>query len=345
MSTAHQGRVRRIAGRHFGKIAVTLALAATAAAISAPGASASVPADGGTPCVYQTFETSTTYESCVGALQVLLNDMHNAGLHGPDRILKTDGIYGNNTYNDVKATNTYCYQNDWGLCKGGSGYTTPNTWKYVCGSLFSHGLYRGSTYYYAANCDVIYPTASGAPAPPQPSKQTGSSAPRQQTGSTAPRQQIGSTAPRERIGSIPCPRTGPVPQPAGSGPPPGSGPRPGLLIRHASWEYEREPNSPRCGWTLHVTPTLKARVGGALLAIKGWKELLRDYRNVAHGIKRNVQGMMWQYECHAAIVSIIKPSKPTWNLDEWRPNVGPLATVRASCNPSPPKERLGKTRH
>src|SRR5215469_10266854 len=99
MSSTHQGRGSRlIAGRHLSKIVVTLAVAATAAAISAPGASASVPADGGTPCVYQTFQTSSTYKSCVGALQVLLNDMHNAGLGGPDRILKTDGLYGNNTY-------------------------------------------------------------------------------------------------------------------------------------------------------------------------------------------------------------------------------------------------------
>lgn len=133
------------------------------------------------------------------------------------------------------------------------------------------------------------------------------------------------------------PAPAPVPQPPGSGPPAGSGPRPGLLIQHASWVYDRyqDTPTPRCGWSLHVTPTLLARVkaGDPLFALHGWKELYRDYKNVRHGIKHNVDGLMKQYECHAQFVAIRSPRKPTWNLDEWRPDVSYLATVRASCNP------------
>lgn len=40
-----------------------------------------------------------------------------------------------------------------------------------------------------------------------------------------------------------------------------------------------------------------------------------------------------QYICHQQIVAIRDPLKATWNLDEWRADVGYLATVNAFCNP------------
>lgn len=127
-----------------------------------------------------------------------------------------------------------------------------------------------------------------------------------------------------------------VPQPPGSGPPAGSGPRPGLLIDHASWVYERYQDKPaRCGWSLHVTPTLLARLnaGNFGTAVAGWNELYNDYKNVRRGIKNNLDGLKNQYECHQVFVAVRSPRKPSWNLDEWRPDVSFWATVRASCNP------------
>ncbi|MFC8731732.1 DUF2599 domain-containing protein [Luteimicrobium sp. NPDC057192] len=43
----------------------------------------------------------------------------------------------------------------------------------------------------------------------------------------------------------------------------------------------------------------------------------------------NKPGMHDQLLCHALGV----PDKPTWNLEPWRPDVGLLATLAASCNP------------
>ena len=96
------------------------------------------------------------------------------------------------------------------------------------------------------------------------------------------------------------------------------------------------------GWTLEVTPTKWARamayyvqysydVGAA-----GWTELYNRYRNSGRGIKKNLDGMRDQYICHQQVVGIRAPNKPTWNLDEWRPNYSYLSTVNAQCNPGGP---------
>ena len=135
----------------------------------------------------------------------------------------------------------------------------------------------------------------------------------------------------------PCPAApANVPQPPGSGPPRGAGPRPGLLIDHAQWVYQRYQDKPaRCGWTLEVTPTLLARAnaGSFGTAWQGWDELYNDYKNVGRGIKHNLDGLKNQYVCHQVVVAVVSPGKPSWNLDEWRPDVSFPATVRARCNP------------
>ena len=46
-----------------------------------------------------------------------------------------------------------------------------------------------------------------------------------------------------------------------------------------------------------------------------------------------LNGMRDQLICHQQIVAIKDPGKATWNIDEWRPDVGYLQTVNASCNP------------
>jgi hypothetical protein len=43
-----------------------------------------------------------------------------------------------------------------------------------------------------------------------------------------------------------------------------------------------------------------------------------------------------QLICHEQWVAIWSPSKSTWNLDEWRPDVSYAATVNAKCNSGQP---------
>jgi len=63
-------------------------------------------------------------------------------------------------------------------------------------------------------------------------------------------------------------------------------------------------------------------------------ELYSKYKDA--GLNTNLQGMRDQYICHVQIVSVRSSRKPTWNLDEWRPNVGYAQTVNSACNPGGP---------
>lgn len=163
---------RHIATRHPGKIVATLAVALSVAAITAPGASAAVPGpDGGsTPCAYQTFNKSNTFNQCVQDEQVLLNDLRNAAtvnhlkdgnhiVYNGDRILTTDGIYGNNTWSDV-----YAFNLAWSFGTTKSGTTTGSpyepfsvltTWYFLCHEMRAAGLSGGSTYYVRAGCQFV----------------------------------------------------------------------------------------------------------------------------------------------------------------------------------------------
>ena len=67
--------------------------------------------------------------------------------------------------------------------------------------------------------------------------------------------------------------------------------------------------------------------------VAGWNELYSKYKNIGRGIKKNLNGMRDQYICHQQIVAIRAPNKASWNLDEYRPDVGYAATVNAQCNP------------
>jgi len=55
----------------------------------------------------------------------------------------------------------------------------------------------------------------------------------------------------------------------------------------------------------------------------------------AEAIRRGGRGapdyrsMYWQFVCHAQFAN----SKPTWDLEAWRPDVGWVGTVAAGCNP------------
>lgn len=99
------------------------------------------------------------------------------------------------------------------------------------------------------------------------------------------------------------------------------------LISSASWVHHTE------GWTLQVTPTTWARAnaGSYLVGTYDWSELYSKYKN--SGLNTNLNGMRDQLICHQQIVAVRAPGKATWNLDEWRPDVGYIQTVNSSCNP------------
>jgi hypothetical protein len=83
--------------------------------------------------------------------------------------------------------------------------------------------------------------------------------------------------------------------------------------------------------TLSVTPTWWARAnggsaGGGVGAL-AWNELYSKFKN--KGLNRNLGSMRNQLICHEIIAFL----KPTWNLDEWRPDVGLLGTLAHACNP------------
>lgn len=98
------------------------------------------------------------------------------------------------------------------------------------------------------------------------------------------------------------------------------------LIDHATWALHPE------GFTLEVTPTWWQRINnGYWPAASGWDELYAKYSD--RGLNTNLEGMRDQYICHVQIVSVRAPDKQTWNLDEWRPNVGYWQTINSYCNP------------
>lgn len=160
---------RGLAGRHLRVIFAAVAVTLTAGAIMSSTASA---AD--RFCTYPQYlpyKTSSTKNPCVQDLQVLLNDLYNyhhgdpthVPNFGPDRKLTTDGIYGDNTYKDVKATNHACYADGISThdpvpctsAEAGSGYTWRETWSYVCGWMFDTGLWATSNAYPDAGCDDV----------------------------------------------------------------------------------------------------------------------------------------------------------------------------------------------
>lgn len=99
------------------------------------------------------------------------------------------------------------------------------------------------------------------------------------------------------------------------------------LIDHATWVPYSD------GWTLQVYPTGWARfnAGSHLVGSYAWDELYTKYQN--HGLTKNLNGMRDQLICHEEFVAVYKPGKESWNLDEWRPDVGYPETVNTGCNP------------
>ncbi|MFB9240304.1 DUF2599 domain-containing protein [Massilia antarctica] len=74
--------------------------------------------------------------------------------------------------------------------------------------------------------------------------------------------------------------------------------------------------------------------GGYLVGVGGWNELYSKYKN--RGLNTNLGSVRNQFICHQQVVAVVQPNKASWNIDEWRRDVGYLATVNARCNPGQP---------
>jgi hypothetical protein len=76
------------------------------------------------------------------------------------------------------------------------------------------------------------------------------------------------------------------------------------------------------GRSLAVEPTAWARDAGQAGEVGTWTELVRAVPEA------DTQTMRDQLTCHV----LGAPDKATWNLEPWRPDVGLLMTLAASCN-------------
>jgi hypothetical protein len=116
---------------------------ATPGHVTAPGAAAD------TLCVDLTFAQSSTYRPCVADLQVLLNDLYDDHVSGPDQRLSTDGYYGPHTANDVSAFNARWP--GWGGSATWAGAS--GTWGWLCALDNSHGFH--GAYWHDAGCSTV----------------------------------------------------------------------------------------------------------------------------------------------------------------------------------------------
>lgn len=80
------------------------------------------------------------------------------------------------------------------------------------------------------------------------------------------------------------------------------------------------------GLSLVVVPRPWVRTAGAAGVEAVWSAL---GARTDLGADAVAPGMRDQLECHA----LGAPDKESWNLEPWRPDVGPLATLTARCNP------------
>jgi peptidoglycan hydrolase-like protein with peptidoglycan-binding domain len=142
-------RIRTLAVTGITIMAAGLITLSTTAAASAAPTTAATKAAASTACVYQTFSIAdqNTYETCVRDEQILLNDLYNAGVTGPNQRLTVDGYYGNDTLVDVEWFQYYDYITD-------DGITGPVTWSVLCEQDWFFGF--TGAYWHAVGCPAVY---------------------------------------------------------------------------------------------------------------------------------------------------------------------------------------------
>ncbi len=93
----------------------------------------------------------------------------------------------------------------------------------------------------------------------------------------------------------------------------------GYQVASARWHHVT------AGWWLAITPTACGRRTAATARSAAFNEAIRRGGRGAP----DRRSLYWQFVCHAEFAA----SKPTWDIEAWRPDVGLLATIVASCNP------------
>ncbi|MCM6772363.1 DUF2599 domain-containing protein [Nocardia sp. CDC159] len=97
------------------------------------------------------------------------------------------------------------------------------------------------------------------------------------------------------------------------------------LIDHTDWTADAD------GRRLRVYPTAAGRADTFPAALnRAWAEVLTAAPDA------DTPGMYDQFRCHWEWARLVKPNKPSWNLEPWRTAVGYDATVQAMCNPGGP---------
>ena len=82
------------------------------------------------------------------------------------------------------------------------------------------------------------------------------------------------------------------------------------------------------GRSLRITPTASGRrAAGDADADVAWREVLRLAPDA------DQPGMRAQFDCHWTYARLLRPNKPTWNIEPWRPVVSPQVMVLTGCNP------------
>ncbi|MBO1754036.1 DUF2599 domain-containing protein [Allobranchiibius sp. CTAmp26] len=87
------------------------------------------------------------------------------------------------------------------------------------------------------------------------------------------------------------------------------------------------------GRSLRVYPTAAARTTQDPAArTTAWRQVV----HVAPAA--NTVTMHAQFDCHWSYARIADPSKPSWNLETWRPVVSAQTMFDTRCNPGGPEE-------
>ena len=99
------------------------------------------------------------------------------------------------------------------------------------------------------------------------------------------------------------------------------------LVDHVAWTQNPSGN----GHTLQVYMTGKGKDDSRYDPNHAFAEAAAD-------ANLSPSSPLWgtlqdQFDCHAEVVATVDYGKPSWNLDDWRPDLGVAGDINAGCNP------------